>query len=289
MLVVATGPGYGSALLASCGARVTALEDDPALLALARSALAEFAPGVSLVSGPLAAGWPAGAPYDVILIEGAVADHSTGDRRAASQETQAGWRPSAWAAQPVARQCWPRPRWPACGCSRCSTAPRRRSPAWFRRRALSSDWCLADRCGTPAVDRTGARMVSRHGLLIGFGVALVAAPGFAQTPQSPPATAVPASQPPAKAAPPARRATTSADGSQISPGAAMQSRTAPDRDAAWACRARWPRLWRRPIPASPSCWPSGPSCGRPTRTCRRRLPGGGRPSCWREPPAMATA
>jgi protein-L-isoaspartate(D-aspartate) O-methyltransferase len=36
--------------------------------------LAELAPGVSLVSGPLAAGWPAGAPYDVILIEGAVAD-----------------------------------------------------------------------------------------------------------------------------------------------------------------------------------------------------------------------
>jgi protein-L-isoaspartate(D-aspartate) O-methyltransferase len=74
VLVVAAGPGYGSALLASCGARVTALEDDAALLALARSALAEFAPGVSLVSGPLAAGWPAGAPYDVILIEGAVGD-----------------------------------------------------------------------------------------------------------------------------------------------------------------------------------------------------------------------
>ena len=57
-------------------------------------------------------------------------------------------------------------------------------------------------------------MVSRHGLLIGFGFALVGAPGFAQTPQSPPATAVPASQPPAKAAPPARRATTT----QTAPG-----------------------------------------------------------------------
>ena len=74
VLVVAAGPGYGSALLAACGARVTALEDDPALLVLARSALGEFAPGVSLVSGPLAAGWPAGAPYDVILIEGAVGE-----------------------------------------------------------------------------------------------------------------------------------------------------------------------------------------------------------------------
>jgi protein-L-isoaspartate(D-aspartate) O-methyltransferase len=73
-LVIAAGPGYGSALLASCGARVTALEDDPALLAQARLLLGELAPGVSLVSGPLAAGWPAGAPYDVILIEGAVTD-----------------------------------------------------------------------------------------------------------------------------------------------------------------------------------------------------------------------
>jgi protein-L-isoaspartate(D-aspartate) O-methyltransferase len=73
-LVIAAGPGYGSALLASCGARVTALEDDPALLAQARLLLGELAPGVSLVSGPLATGWPAGAPYDVILIEGAVTD-----------------------------------------------------------------------------------------------------------------------------------------------------------------------------------------------------------------------
>ncbi len=30
--------------------------------------------GVSLVAGPLGAGWPPGAPYDVILIEGAVRD-----------------------------------------------------------------------------------------------------------------------------------------------------------------------------------------------------------------------
>jgi protein-L-isoaspartate(D-aspartate) O-methyltransferase len=42
------------------------------LLAIARETLAEFAPSVSLVTGPLAAGWLPGAPYDVILIEGAV-------------------------------------------------------------------------------------------------------------------------------------------------------------------------------------------------------------------------
>jgi len=73
-LVVAAGPGYGAALLAACRARVTALEDDPALYALAARALGETAPGVELVAGPLAAGWPAGAPYDMILIEGAVRD-----------------------------------------------------------------------------------------------------------------------------------------------------------------------------------------------------------------------
>jgi protein-L-isoaspartate(D-aspartate) O-methyltransferase len=71
-LVVATGTGYGAALLAACGARVTALEEVAALQATARSMLAELAPSVSLVAGPLAAGWPPGAPYDVILIEGAV-------------------------------------------------------------------------------------------------------------------------------------------------------------------------------------------------------------------------
>ena len=71
-LVVAAGVGYGAAVLAACGARVTALEEDRALAALAGPALAAVAPTVMLVSGPLAAGWPAGAPYDLILIEGAV-------------------------------------------------------------------------------------------------------------------------------------------------------------------------------------------------------------------------
>ncbi len=72
VLVVAAGPGYGAALLAACGAQVTAVEDDPALLALARAALPEFAPGVVLVESPPAQGHPAGAPYDLIFIEGAV-------------------------------------------------------------------------------------------------------------------------------------------------------------------------------------------------------------------------
>jgi protein-L-isoaspartate(D-aspartate) O-methyltransferase len=73
VLVVGAGSGYGAALLAACGGKVTALEDDPALIALARSALAGIA-GITPVAGPLAEGWQQGAPYDVVFIEGAVED-----------------------------------------------------------------------------------------------------------------------------------------------------------------------------------------------------------------------
>lgn len=72
VLVVASGPGYGAALLAACGADVTAVEQDLALLAMARAVLPQVAPGVTLMEGPVAEGWKAGAPYDVILVEGAV-------------------------------------------------------------------------------------------------------------------------------------------------------------------------------------------------------------------------
>jgi protein-L-isoaspartate(D-aspartate) O-methyltransferase len=71
-LVVAAGVGYGAAVLAACGVRVTALEQDEALLAVARAGLGSISPGVNLAAGPLAAGWPVEAPYDIILIEGAV-------------------------------------------------------------------------------------------------------------------------------------------------------------------------------------------------------------------------
>jgi protein-L-isoaspartate(D-aspartate) O-methyltransferase len=72
VLVVAAGSGYGAAVMASCGARVTALEEDPALLSLARAALATEAPTVKVVVGSMLDGWSSSAPFDVILIEGAV-------------------------------------------------------------------------------------------------------------------------------------------------------------------------------------------------------------------------
>ena len=39
VLVVGAGTGYGAAVLAACGCRVTALEEDPALLAIAGAVL----------------------------------------------------------------------------------------------------------------------------------------------------------------------------------------------------------------------------------------------------------
>jgi protein-L-isoaspartate(D-aspartate) O-methyltransferase len=69
-LIVGAGTGYSAAVLARLVETVTALEESPALVAEARAALAGT--GVTLVEGPLAQGHAAGAPYDFILIDGAV-------------------------------------------------------------------------------------------------------------------------------------------------------------------------------------------------------------------------
>ena len=71
-LVVGAATGYVPALLAAMGMTMVALEEDAALRARARIALAAT-DGVEIVEGPLAQGWSAGAPYDVIVIDGAVA------------------------------------------------------------------------------------------------------------------------------------------------------------------------------------------------------------------------
>jgi protein-L-isoaspartate(D-aspartate) O-methyltransferase len=70
VLVVGAGTGYGAAILSLSGAHVVALESEPSLTG---PALAQNAPAVEVVTGPLSAGWPAAGPYDVIFIEGAVA------------------------------------------------------------------------------------------------------------------------------------------------------------------------------------------------------------------------
>jgi protein-L-isoaspartate(D-aspartate) O-methyltransferase len=51
---------------------VVALEEDAALARQAEATLAELGgPSANIVTGPLAAGWPANGPYDAIVLEGA--------------------------------------------------------------------------------------------------------------------------------------------------------------------------------------------------------------------------
>jgi protein-L-isoaspartate(D-aspartate) O-methyltransferase len=72
-LCVGCNTGYGSAVLARLAAAVTALEEDDGLARLAADNLAAEAAGrAEVVRGPLAEGFAAKGPYDVILIEGGV-------------------------------------------------------------------------------------------------------------------------------------------------------------------------------------------------------------------------
>jgi len=65
VLVVGAATGYSAAVIAAAGAHVVALESDAALL------MGGVA-GMETAIGPLAEGWAAGAPYDIILFEGAI-------------------------------------------------------------------------------------------------------------------------------------------------------------------------------------------------------------------------
>jgi protein-L-isoaspartate(D-aspartate) O-methyltransferase len=63
--------GYAAALMARLAGSVVALEEEAGLAAQARANLAGLA-NVEVVAGRLAEGYPAGAPYDAILVEGAI-------------------------------------------------------------------------------------------------------------------------------------------------------------------------------------------------------------------------
>jgi protein-L-isoaspartate(D-aspartate) O-methyltransferase len=72
VLDVGCGFGYSSAVLSRLAASVVALEDDPALTTQAKTTLAAAGvSGVTVSTGPLVGGWPAAAPYDLILLNGA--------------------------------------------------------------------------------------------------------------------------------------------------------------------------------------------------------------------------
>ena len=65
-LVVGAGTGYSAAVLREIGLEVTAVESSPELAATARER------GIAVTEGPLEAGARRGAPYDIVLIDGAV-------------------------------------------------------------------------------------------------------------------------------------------------------------------------------------------------------------------------
>jgi len=67
-LVVGAGTGYSAAVLAAMGCDVLALENSAELAARAREL------GVKVVEGKLNAGHEGGAPYGLVLIDGAVED-----------------------------------------------------------------------------------------------------------------------------------------------------------------------------------------------------------------------
>ncbi len=71
VLDVGSATGYSSAILARLSHSVIALDEEPSLAARAKENLAAFGVGNALVTiGPLVNGWPAGGPYDVILLQG---------------------------------------------------------------------------------------------------------------------------------------------------------------------------------------------------------------------------
>ena len=72
VLEIGCGPGYSTAVLSKLANMVVALECDPELARRCGAALADLAIDNALVvQGPLEQGWPAQAPYNVIVLNGA--------------------------------------------------------------------------------------------------------------------------------------------------------------------------------------------------------------------------
>jgi protein-L-isoaspartate(D-aspartate) O-methyltransferase len=71
VLIVGCATGYAAAVLARIAAEVVALEQDEKLVQSAQTALASL-PNVTVAKGPLTGGWAQQAPYDAILMNGAV-------------------------------------------------------------------------------------------------------------------------------------------------------------------------------------------------------------------------
>lgn len=70
VLLIGSAAGYTAALLATLGAEVHAVEEQAELMAMAKAAT--DAANIHWVTGPLAAGAPDAAPFDRIVIDGAI-------------------------------------------------------------------------------------------------------------------------------------------------------------------------------------------------------------------------
>jgi protein-L-isoaspartate(D-aspartate) O-methyltransferase len=75
VLEIGGASGYGTAILSQLGATIVSLESDKDLAAAAAAAQAELGiDNVLMVEGPLGQGYDKQAPYNVIVINGAVAE-----------------------------------------------------------------------------------------------------------------------------------------------------------------------------------------------------------------------
>ncbi len=80
VLVVGAASGYAAAIVSGLAASVVALESDADLVAIAKAQLKGLA-NVTVASGDLTKGWAKGAPYDAILVDGAVEEVPEGFSR----------------------------------------------------------------------------------------------------------------------------------------------------------------------------------------------------------------
>jgi protein-L-isoaspartate(D-aspartate) O-methyltransferase len=73
VLDVGSAGGYSAAVLSKLAREVVALESDATIQSNAKAVMSEVGiSNVTFASGPFAAGWPDGGPYDVIVVEGAI-------------------------------------------------------------------------------------------------------------------------------------------------------------------------------------------------------------------------
>ena len=98
VLLIGAGTGYTAALLAKLGAEVYAVEEQADLLAVARTAAPDEA--IHWIEGPLSAGAPKAAPFDRIVIDGAI---ETLPDAIAAQLSENGRIVAAWREGNVAR------------------------------------------------------------------------------------------------------------------------------------------------------------------------------------------